>query len=74
MDVSKVKNSILIFMKMPNLNQESPTSSTVISNYLRTWRIFVTFKVNVDGHNFENGSIQGQWLWLEDELDNFSHS
>ena len=58
--VSKTSDHIKIKIKMPNLSQESPTSSKAPNEDLKDMDVLCTFKSKIESQNTDQGYMEDQ--------------
>ena len=60
-DLPKTSDHIKINIRMPNPSQEPPASSKAPNQDLKDMDVLCTFKIKLDGQNWENGCTKDQW-------------
>ena len=60
MGVSKTSDHIQIKIKIPNPSQELPASSKAPNEDLKDSDVLCTFKIKIEGQNFEHGCVKDQ--------------
>ena len=74
MGVSKTTETINIKIKMPNPSQEPPASSKAPNEDLKDMDVLCTFKIKIESHNSEYGSIKDEWPYPNEDQDAKPHS
>ena len=59
----QVPEHIQIKIRMPNTSQEPPASSKAPNQDLRDIDVLCTFKIWMEGHNFQHGCIKEHWQY-----------
>jgi len=60
MGVPKTSDHIQIKIKIPNLSQDPPASSKAPNQDLKAMDVLCTFRIKIEGHNSDHGSIKDQ--------------